>query len=80
MKVKNAIKILIEIDPDAELIWHDAIEGNDCEVESLYPHISDSGNKEVYVSCCTKEQMDEIFHTGKNLSSICRSRNRAYRY
>ena len=62
MKVKDAIKMLSEMDQDAVLIWHDAIEGNSCEVNSLYFYLDRRNlNKEVYVSCCNKEKMDQEF-------------------
>jgi len=55
MKVKDAINILNQMDQEAVLFWHDAIEGNDCEVCSFYP----IGEK-VFVSPWTKKQFDEF--------------------
>jgi hypothetical protein len=36
MKVKDAIEQLKQLDSESELVWHDAIEGNDCPVASLF--------------------------------------------
>ena len=56
MKVKEAIELLSQEDQDAELIWDDPTEGNPCPVVALYPH-----ENKVYVSPCTKAQMDRDF-------------------
>ena len=58
MKAKDAIKYLNQMPEEAELIWHDVVEGNDCEVVSFYYLPKDN---KVYVSPLTKEQLNKSF-------------------
>jgi hypothetical protein len=36
MNVKELIEKLSKVDPETEVYWEDIIEGNDCEVGSVY--------------------------------------------
>ena len=58
MKVNKAIEILSKLDQNAELMWHDAIEGNDCPVVSFCPITK---NCEVFVSPIREDELRKLF-------------------
>ena len=60
MKIKEVIEILSKRDPEEELIWHDAVEGNDCEVGSFFECKGYEG-KGVYVSPLIKQQLKDDY-------------------
>lgn len=65
MKVKEAIELLSQMDSEFELIWDDPTEGNSCSVVTLYQH-----DNNIYVSPCTKAQMDIWFDFARSAKEI----------
>jgi len=63
MKASEAIEALEKLDPDAELVWHDAIEGNDCPIMCFFTR---NKNDEVLVSPLTEDQLKKSFELIEN--------------
>jgi hypothetical protein len=58
MNVQNAIELLQQCDPKARLMWHDALEGNDCEVQNIFKLEDDNA---IRISPTSKPPLEQIY-------------------
>ncbi len=59
MTVQDAIDMLSNVDRKRELMWHDAIEGNDCPVSSFFWYLGKDDDNCVYCTPCSVDKVQE---------------------